>query len=48
MQRRCLSKTRNIDCCLVKGTHADRRAGCYSLTADDDAAADEPPPAAPS
>ena len=32
----------------VKGTHADRRAGCYSLTADDDAAADESPPAAPS
>jgi hypothetical protein len=45
--QRC-SKTRNIGCCRVKGTHADRRAGCYSLTADDDAAADEPPPAAPS
>jgi hypothetical protein len=29
-----------------EGTHADRRAGCYSLTADDDAAADEPPPCA--
>ena len=35
----CLSKTRNIGCCLVKRTYADWRAGCYSLTADDDAAA---------
>src|SRR5687767_8792048 len=34
-------KTRNIGCCLVKGTHAARRAGCYSLTADHAAAADE-------
>jgi hypothetical protein len=25
--QRCLSKTRNIGCHLVKGTHADRRAG---------------------
>ncbi len=22
--QRCLSKTRNMGCCLVKGTHADR------------------------